>query len=49
MASLIILGVLILFALITLASGVFTVRSGNMAVIQRFRKIQPHRCGRPQP
>jgi regulator of protease activity HflC (stomatin/prohibitin superfamily) len=38
MASLIILGVLILFALITLASGVFTVRSGNMAVIQRFGK-----------
>jgi regulator of protease activity HflC (stomatin/prohibitin superfamily) len=39
MVPLILLGVVILFALITLASSAFTVGSGNAAVIQRFGKF----------
>ena len=39
MAALILLGVVVLFGLITLASSIFTVSSGNAAVIQRFGKF----------
>ena len=39
MAVLILLGVVVLFGLITLASSIFTVSSGNAAVIQRFGKF----------
>jgi regulator of protease activity HflC (stomatin/prohibitin superfamily) len=39
MVPLVLLGVVILFALITLASSAFTVGSGNAAVIQRFGKF----------
>jgi regulator of protease activity HflC (stomatin/prohibitin superfamily) len=39
MGSLIVLGVVVLFVLVTLASSAFTVGSGNAAVIQRFGKF----------